>query len=105
MLETSLDSNLDFAVVCHAEVDLPAWLKQLTGKSGWRLCAEEEAEMCDAYSFRRGEEEAEVILFHTGHATVEVAERTLYDGNLLGATDCARLHYYNAESGEPIMMN
>ncbi len=105
MLEPSFNSDFDFAVVCHAEVDLPAWLKQLTGKSGWRLCAEEEAEMCDAYSFRRGEEEAEVVLFHTGHATVEVADRTLYDGKLLTVPNCTRLHYYNAESGEPITMN
>ena len=105
MQQSSIASNLDFSIVCHAEVDLPAWLKQLTGKSGWRLYAEEEAEMCDAYSFRRGDERAEVILFHTGHATVEVAERMLYDGNLLAVQECARLHYYNAESGEPIMMN
>ncbi len=104
-MQTSSPSNLDYSIVCQAEVDLPAWLKQLTGKSGWKLFAEEEAEMCDAYSFRRGEEEAEVILFHTGHATVEVAECTLYDGNLLAVQDCARLHYYNAESGEPITLN
>ncbi len=105
MLEPATISDFDFSVVCHAEVDLPAWLKQLTGKSGWKLCREEEAEMCDAYSFRLGSEEAQVVLFHTGYATVEVGDSTLYDGSLLTFPGCTQLHYYNAESGEPILVN
>lgn len=102
MSQPNANSVFDFSIVCHAEVDLPAWLKQLTGKSGWQLNAEEEAEMCDAYSFRRGEEEAEVVLFHTGYARVEVGQDTLYDGSLMAIPGCAKLHYYNAESGEPV---
>ena len=102
MIASTSSSVFDYAIVCHAEVDLPAWLRQLTGKSGWTLCAEEEAELCDAYSFRRGEEQAEVVLFHTGHATIEVDENTLYDGSLTTIPGCTTLHYYNADSGEPI---
>lgn len=105
MLEPSAISAFDYAIVCHAEVDLPSWLQQLTGKSGWRLSAEEEAELCDVYSFRREAEEAEVVLYHTGYATVDVDDRTLYDGHLTSAPGYARLQYYNAESGEPVLLN
>lgn len=105
MLETTTKSDFDFSIVCHAEVDMPQWLKQLTGKSGWQLCGEEEAEMCDAYSFRRGNEEAQVVLFHTGYATVDVGDDTLYDGSLLSIPGCVRRQYYNADSGEPISIN
>ncbi len=104
-MDPQVFSDLDFSIVCQAEVDLPAWLRKLTGKSGWQLFFEEEGEACEAYSFRRGEEEAEVVLFHTGHATVEVGERTLYDGSLFADPECARLKYFNGESGEPILVN
>jgi len=105
MCEVIASSDFDFSIVCHAEVDMPQWLKQLTGKSGWQLCGEEAAEMCDAYSFRRGQEEAQVVLFHTGHATVDVGEITLYDGSVLTIPGCVRRQYYNADSGEPITVN
>lgn len=92
-------------IACHAEIDLPAWLGQLTGKSGWRLHDEEEFESWDTYTFRCGHEQAQVALFHTGYATVDVGDDTLFDGSLLEAPGCARLHYYNAESGEPISVH
>jgi hypothetical protein len=105
MLESSRISAFDYAIVCQAEVDLPSWLQQLTGKAGWRLQNEEEAEMCDIYTFRREIEEAEVVLYHTGYATVGVNDRNLYDGHLASALGCARLQYFNAESGEPVLLN
>jgi len=105
MLESTATSEFDFSIVCHAEVDMPLWLKQLTGKSGWQLSGEEAAEMCDAYSFRRGDEVAEVVLFHTGYATVEVGDDTLYDGSLLTIPGCVSRQYFNADSGEPITLN
>lgn len=105
MLEPTVVSDFDFSIICQAEIDLPAWLQQLTGKSGWKLCAEEEAESCDAYSFRRGTEEAQVVLFHSGHATVDMGDRTLYEGSLLEGPSHAKLNYFNATSGEPILMH
>lgn len=105
MLEPSAISAFDYSIVCHAEVDLPSWLQELTGKAGWRLADEEEAELCDVYSFRREAEEAQVVLYHTGYATVDVDDRTLYDGHLTFAPGFARLQYYNAESGEPVLLN
>lgn len=32
--------DLDFPIVCQAEVDLPAWLRELTGQAGWQLLEE-----------------------------------------------------------------
>lgn len=105
MLEPSIVTAFDYAVVCHAEVDLPAWLRELTGRSGWRLCGEDEGEMCDVYTFEDGTQEAQIVLYHTGYATVEVGDRTLYDGHLTAAPGYARLQYYNADSGEPVLLN
>lgn len=105
MIPSTFASDFDFSIVCHAEIDLPEWLKRLTGKSGWELCREEEGEVCEAYAFRRGADEAEVVLFHSGHATVDVNDRRLYDGSLLDDPASARLNYFNAASGEPVLLN
>lgn len=105
MLEPSAASTFDYSIVCHAEVDLPSWLQELTGKSGWQLLDEEEDELFDVYSFYRGAEEAQVVLYRTGYATVDVGDRTLYDGNLTFPSGYAKLQYYNAESGEPVLLN
>jgi hypothetical protein len=104
-LESSQISVFDYGIVCHAEVDLPSWLQQLTDKPGWRLLDAEEDEMCDIYTFRRETEEAEVVLYHTGYAMVSVNDNSLYDGHLSSAPGYARLQYYNAESGERVLLN
>lgn len=105
MLESSVVSAFDYSIVCHAEVDLPSWLKELTGKAGWALTGEEEEEQYDAYSFRCGVDQAEVVLYRTGYATVDVEGETLYDGHLTFSPGFARLQYYNAESGERVLLN
>lgn len=105
MYQSSDNSAFDYPIVCHAEVDLPSWLHQLTGKTGWRLSTEEEADLCDIYSFRREQEEAQIVLYHTGYATVDVDEHSIYDGPLTSAPGFARLQYYNADSGEPVLLN
>jgi hypothetical protein len=105
MLEPSAVSTFDYSIVCHAEVDLPSWLHELTGKSGWLLSDEEETDLCDVYSFHRGREEAQVVLYRSGYAMVDVDNRTLYDGHLTFAPGFARLQYYNAESGEKVLLN
>lgn len=105
MLESSVVTAFDYSIVCHAEVDLPSWLKELTGKSGWSLSGEEENDEYDVYSFHRGGDEAEIVLYRTGYATVDVEGATLYDGHLTFAPGFARLQYYNAESGERVLLN
>lgn len=105
MPEPSAITDFDFAVICQAEVDLPAWLRELTGKPHWQLYSEQEEEMCDIYGFECEGRDAQVVLYHTGHASVEVDGRTLYDGYLTSASGHARLQYYNADSGEPLLLN
>ncbi len=105
MLEPSEISAFDYSIVCHAEVDLPSWLQELTGKGGWQLAGEEEADLCDVYSYRCGSEEAQIVLYRTGYAMVDVNDQTLFDGPLTFAPGFARLQYYNAESGEPVLLN
>ncbi len=105
MLEQAITSEFDFSVVCHAEVDMPEWLSQLTGQPGWRLCGEDEDEFSDAYRFRSGCTDAQIVLFHSGYATVEVGDSMLYDGSLLAIPGCIRRQYYNADSGAPIRLN
>lgn len=105
MLESVTPNFFDYGIVCHAEVDLPAWLEDLTGKSGWRLEREEEGELCDSYIFRRDTDEIQAVLYHTGYATVECGEKVLYDGHLGSASGHARLQYFNAENGERVLLN
>ena len=51
-------------------------------------------------------EEVEVTLYHNGYAIVDVDGRFLFDGSLTsGASDCAHLSYYHADSGEKITLN
>lgn len=106
-MNQSLDTvpDLDFPIVCQAEVDLPAWLRTLTGRTGWQLLEESPFDAGEAYRLRRGREEAEVVLFHTGHVTVGVEDQVLYEGRLLDAPGCASVRYFHGESGEQITLN
>jgi len=97
--------DLDFPIVCQAEVDLPAWLRELTGQAGWQLLEESPFDAGESYRLCRGQDEAEVVLFHTGHVTVGLADRVLYEGRLLDAPGCASVRYFHGESGEPITLN
>jgi hypothetical protein len=96
--------------VCRVEVDLPAWLSQLAGGRDWEVYSEEEEENCISFAMRQGSKLmpklAEVTLYHNGYAIVDVEGRFLFDGSLTsGASDCAHLTYYHADSGEKITLN
>ena len=105
MFEQTVTTDFDFSVVCHAEVDMPEWLAKMTGKHGWKLCEEDETDASDAYLFRRGGVEARIVLFHTGYATVDVGDELLFDGSLLEIPGCVSRHYYNSDSGAPVLLN
>ena len=93
-------------IVCRVEVDLPGWLKQLTGEANWEMCGEVEEETFMSFAMRHGPSQAEITLYHNGYAVVDVDGAALFDGNLTaGTSDCARLTYFNAESGNPILLN
>ena len=111
LLTTDLNRpEWDEPIVCRVEVDLPAWLSQLAGGRDWEVYSEEEEENCISFAMRQGSKLtpklAEVTLYHNGYAIVDVEGRFLFDGSLTsGASDCAHLTYYHADSGEKITLN
>jgi len=107
-------SEWDEPIICRVEVDLPAWLSQLAGGCDWEVYSEEEEENCVSFAMRQGSaidskntlKLAEVTLYHNGYAIVDVDGSFIFDGSLTsGASDCAHLTYYHAESGEKITLN
>ena len=111
LLTTELNRpEWDEPIVCRVEVDLPAWLSQLAGGRDWEVYSEEEEENCISFAMRQGSKLtpklAEVTLYHNGYAIVDVEGRFLFDGSLTsGASDCAHMTYYHADSGEKITLN
>ena len=111
LLTTELNRpEWDEPIVCRVEVDLPAWLSQLAGGRDWEVYSEDEEENCISFAMRQGSKLtpklAEVTLYHNGYAIVDVEGRFLFDGSLTsGASDCAHLTYYHADSGEKITLN
>ena len=100
----------DEPIICRVEVDLPAWLSQLAGGRDWEVYSEEEEENCVSFAMRQGPKVspklAEVTLYHNGYAVVDVEGKSLFDGSLTsGASSCAHLTYYHADSGEKIILN
>ena len=103
-------SEWDQPIICRVEVDLPAWLTQLTCGQDWEVYSEAEEENCVSFAMRQGPEQmpklAEVTLYHNGYAIVDVDGEFLFDGSLTsGAGDCTHLTYYHADSGEKITLN
>jgi hypothetical protein len=104
----------DEPIICRVEVDLPGWVSQLAGNH-WEVYGEDEAENCISFTLREKSKSqltkvapklAEVTLYHNGYAVVDVEGKALFDGSLTnGASDCAHLSYYHADSGEPITLN
>jgi hypothetical protein len=115
LLQTELNHpEWDEPIICRVEVDLPAWLSQLAGGRDWVVYSEEEEENCVSFAMRQVSDNdskqasklAEVTLYHNGYAIVDVDGRSLFDGSLTsGASDCAHLTYYHADSGEEITLN
>jgi hypothetical protein len=106
MMQTVNQSVWDTPVVCRLEVDLPAWLEQLTGHANWEVYEEEEDDSSDSILMSLGSHHAEVTLYHNGYAVVDVDGRAVFDGSLIvDACEYAHLSYYNAENGEPVTLN
>jgi len=96
----------DTPVVCRVEVDLPAWLEQLTGRANWEVYEEEDDDSYTSFLMSLGPQQAEVTLYHNGYAVVDVDGRAVFDGSLIAdACEHAHLGYYNAENGEPVTLN
>ncbi len=100
----------DEPIICRVEVDLPSWLSQLAGGRDWEVYSEAEEDNCISFALRQGSKLtpklAEVTLYHNGYAVVDVEGKSVFDGSLTsGASDCAHLTYYHADSGEKITLN
>lgn len=105
-MDTAVQQIWDAPVICRVEVDLPGWLEQLTGRGDWEVLREQAEENYLSFAMCRGEKTAEVTLYHSGYAVVDVDGVPLFDGTLTaGSNSCARLSYYDADSGEPITFN
>ena len=106
MLQTVDQSAWDAPVVCRVEVDLPAWLEQLTGRANWKVYEEEEDDSYISFVMSLGTQKAEVTLYHNGYAVVDVDGHEVFDGSLTSGTcEHAHLNYYNAENGELVTLN
>lgn len=104
----------DDLIVCRVEVDLPTWMSKLTDGGQWEVYSESEEENCISFAMREARQKsnelspklAEVTLYHNGYAIVDVDGQSLFDGSLTsGDTDFANLTYFNADSGEEILLH
>lgn len=104
----------DDLIVCRVEVDLPTWMSKLTDGEQWEVYSESEEENCISFAMREARQHqsdvtpklAEVTLYHNGYAVVDVDGQSLFDGSLTnGDTDFANLTYFNADSGEEILLH
>ncbi|HEY8353636.1 MAG TPA: hypothetical protein VIK69_01300 [Methylophilaceae bacterium] len=106
LISDHMKSGWDVPVICRVEVDLPGWLEQLTGRDNWEVTSEEEEDTYISFALRQGKQRAEVTLYHSGYAVVDVDGKQIFDGALTAnGSQCAHLSYYNAENGEPITLN
>ena len=104
-----LDNNnflLSDAVVCKVELDLGKWLEQLTGGIGWEIWSESESEHYVSYHLKFKKQNAEITLYHSGHALVLIDEKPVFDGDLIEKRNpIAKLSYYNIDDGEKISLH
>ena len=94
------------AVVCKVELDLGKWLEQLTGGNGWEIWSESENEHYVSYHLKFKKQNAEITLYHSGHALVLIDEEPVFDGDLIEKRNpIAKLSYYNIHDGEKISLH
>jgi len=107
--KNKLDNNnllLSDAVVCKVELDLGKWLEQLTGGIGWEIWSESESEHYVSYHLKFKKQNAEITLYHSGHALVLIDEKPVFDGDLIEKRNpIAKLSYYNIDDGEKISLH
>ena len=99
------NSLLSDSVVCKVELDLGKWLEQLSGGNGWEICSESENEHYVSYYLKFKKQNAEITLYHSGHAVVFIDDKSVFDGDLIKKRNSiAKLSYYNIDNGEKISL-
>jgi len=97
---------LSDAVVCKVELDLGKWLEQLTGGKGWEIWSESENEHYVSYYLKFKKQNAEITLYHSGHAVVFIDDKSIFEGDLIEKRNpIAKLSYYNIDDGEKISLH
>jgi len=104
-LDLNLISLFD-PVVCKVVVDLPGWLYDLSGGNGWKVDSEQESENYTSFFLKQGKKEAEVTLYHSGFAQVDIDGQLVFHGDMLEKS-CkkAQLNYYRLDNGDKILLN
>ncbi len=93
-------------IVCKVEVDLKGWVKELAGGGDWEVFDEQEDDLATTFSMRHGARNAEVTLYQTGHAIVDIDGTALFNGNLAEqGSRWTQLTYFNGLNGERITLN
>lgn len=106
LLKDSLTGFESEPIVCRVEVDLKGWMRELTGGQDWEVCDEQENELATTFNLRHGMRNAEITLYQTGHALVDIDGNAIFDGNLTEQKGrWTQLSYFNALNGEPITLN
>ncbi len=109
--KSPINLNLDYIslldpVVCKVEVDLAGWLHDLSGEKGWKVLSESENENYTSFFLKQDKQEAEVTLYHSGFAQVDIDGCLVFHGDIL-EKNCkkAQLNYYRLDSGDRILLN
>ena len=107
----SIDLPVDYlslldSVICKVEVDLASWLSDLSGRKNWEVWSESENDNYIIFFLKQESQEAEVVLYNNGYASVDIDGKVVFQGDITKKNSgSARLSYYSVESGEKILLN
>jgi len=92
--------------ICKVEVDLTGWLSDLSGRKDWEVWSESENDNYVIFFLKQDNQDAEVTLYNTGYARVDINDELVFQGDIIKKNArAARLSYYSIESGEKILLN
>ena len=98
--------NLIDPVVCKVEVDLANLLFDLSGGKRWVIESEHESESYVSFFLKHADQEAEVTLYNSGYASIDIDGESVFHGDILEKKgEKAKLHYYRLDNGERILVN
>ena len=98
--------SLSDSVICKVEVDLAGWLEDLSGVKGWEIWSELENENSISFLLKLENDNAEVILYTSGYAIVDINGESVFNGDLIEKRALgAKLSYYRADDGEKILLH
>jgi len=98
--------SLSDSVICKVEVDLAGWLEDLSGVKGWEIWSELENEIAISFFLKLENDNAEVTLYKSGYAIVDINGESVFNGDLIEKrAPGAKLSYYRVDDGEKILLH